>query len=290
MEADREQRHEKIKEFVKSRIYDFLKENKQVEKVIFTSGEPTLNPDLINYIIRAKELGFKTISIISNGRRYSNKKFCSVLINSGANEFIISIHGHNKEIHDSLTRSPGSFEQAVKGLKNLSILKKSFLIRITISVVINKINYREIKNILKFLRQFNPDEIVFNVVQPLGGNMEKRFKILMPKYEEIAEVFEKVFKEDPQLFHQPGDFLRTKRFISITDLPICFLKKTIRFTGFGEERIIDLEHKTEVLHTSAHKEKNSFCRSCKFNSVCDGVYKNYIKNFGWEEFKPVISI
>ncbi|MDP1845154.1 MAG: radical SAM protein [Candidatus Moranbacteria bacterium] len=286
MEADRVKRYVETKEFVKERVYDFLRRNRKMKKVIFTSGEPTLNPDLLKYIRHTKKLGFETISIISNGRMYSNEKFCLDLLKRGANEFIVSIHGHKKEIHDALTRTPGSFGQTAKGLDNLSRIKKYIPFHLTISVVINKINCEFLGNMLDFLRKYRADEIVFNIVQPVGLNMEKRFRILMPRYGEVAKIFENLLREKPWLFEHPQK-LETRRYVSITDLPPCSSEKMIDMIGFGEERIIDCEGKTKKEHTSAHKEKRKACQSCGYSRICDGVYKNYIKNFGWEEFTPV---
>ena len=96
VESDREARRVSVEKFTKNRVYSVLNENKNIKRVIFASGEPTLNPDLIKYIKHAKKVGFKEIVIISNGRRYAYKNFCLDLISAGVNEFIISLHGHEK--------------------------------------------------------------------------------------------------------------------------------------------------------------------------------------------------
>lgn len=286
MEADRAKIHAETKEFVENRVYDFLRRNRKMKKVIFTSGEPTLNPDLIKYVRHAKKMGFKTISIISNGRMYSNEKFCLALLKEGVNEFIVSIHGHKKETHDALTRTPGSFEQTAKGLANLSRIRKYGPFHLTISIVINKINCGFLGDMLDFLRKYRADEIVFNIVQPVGLNMEKRFRVLMPRYGEIAKIFESLVNDKPWLFEHP-EKREKRRYISITDLPPCFSKKLVGMIGFGEERVTDCEGKTRKIHTATYKEKGDICKLCKYSQICDGVYKNYIKNFGWGEFSPV---
>ena len=35
------------------------------------------------------------------------------------------------------------------------------------------------------------------------------------------------------------------------------------------------------------KVRGPSCDACAFSRVCDGVWRNYIDRFGWDEFKPV---
>ena len=115
--GDRDEKCKFVKEFLPRNIYRVLKKNKSGKKVIFSRAEPTLNSDLINYVRYAKKQGYLDIAIISNGRMYSNMAYCLDLVESGVNEFIVSIHGHNKKVHESLTLAPGSFDKLFKDLR-----------------------------------------------------------------------------------------------------------------------------------------------------------------------------
>lgn len=285
MESNREERYRIVKTFINSRIYKVLEENNYFDKVIFTQGEPTLNPELINYIKYAKKLGYKKISVISNGRRYFNTEFVLDLIENGVTEFIISIHGHNSKIHDKLTTSQGSFQQTITGISNLSRLRLRLPIKIIISHVVNKENYKYLRNFLKLLKVFFIDVVVLNIAQPLGKNMEKNFSELMPRYKDIAEKVESLIIKEPELFISNMNF--KKRYVSVIDLPLCLSEKVNSFVGFGETRVLENNKKMSEIINVPHKTKKTACKSCKYFSICEGVYKNYIKKFGWREFKPV---
>jgi len=35
------------------------------------------------------------------------------------------------------------------------------------------------------------------------------------------------------------------------------------------------------------RDKRPECASCKYTSVCEGVWRNYVKRKGWDELQPV---
>jgi len=98
-----------------------------IREVVFTGGEPTLHPRLLNLIRFAKGLGYKQIQIQTNGRLFAYLDFCKEATSAGVNEFGVSIHGHFAKIHDFLTSVPGSFNQVIQGIKNLKSLNQKII-------------------------------------------------------------------------------------------------------------------------------------------------------------------
>ena len=35
------------------------------------------------------------------------------------------------------------------------------------------------------------------------------------------------------------------------------------------------------------RQKRPECKGCRYDSVCEGVWGNYLAHYGWDEFKPV---
>jgi len=114
------------KEFIK----EYLEWKDPRNEVILTGGEPTLRENLDILIIYAKELGYKKITIESNGRTFSYNEYCQKLIEAGANKFIINLFGKTAKEHDKITKVKGSFEQAVEGIKNLRELNQKVGVRL----------------------------------------------------------------------------------------------------------------------------------------------------------------
>lgn len=268
-------------------IFARLKECRgKVDRVVFTTKEPTLNPELGEYVKYAKQIGHARIGVISNGRMCASLSYCLSLIQQGMNMFIISIHGHNAPLHDSLTQSSGSFSQTLRGVKNLSDIKSTFFLVLWASVVLNKLNYRHVYDILKLLSRFDLDVIVLNVVQPRGEKMSKSFLSLMPRYTDIAEEFTK-------LHELKGIRKLTGAEIKLLGMPPCVARREMAaFFGYTEViKRISHDGNIEDINCAFVKETKSLkrgkCAECLLFSRCEGVPRAYVEQFGWSEFKPL---
>jgi MoaA/NifB/PqqE/SkfB family radical SAM enzyme len=187
MESDREGRRRHVGSQTPDDIRRFIETYADRDEILFTSGEPTLNPDLERYVVWAREAGYRTIALISNGRRLAQPKFAAAMVRLGINKFTLSIHGHTSEIHDALTRSPRAFEQTLKGLANLAaIRRRGHRFDVHTSTVVVRANLPHLGEVHRLLRRFDVDRMVFNVMMVKGGGAE-RFAELMPRYSEVAE-------------------------------------------------------------------------------------------------------
>ena len=91
-----------------------------VNYVTFTGGEPTIRKDILELVKFATKIGLR-VSIQSNGRMFNYYKFAEELSKYDIN-FVIAVHSHTPEIHDSITRAKGSFKQTMNGIKNLKAI------------------------------------------------------------------------------------------------------------------------------------------------------------------------
>lgn len=39
----------------------------------------------------------------------------------------------------------------------------------------------------------------------------------------------------------------------------------------------------------ARRHKRDACRSCRYDGACEGVWGNYLRRHGWDEFEPVAA-
>ena len=287
-EKERNYSRKIIKRFIaRDGIKQALQKGIYCDRVVFTSGEPTLNKKLPDYVKYAKKIGFQQIAIISNGRALFYKKLCAELIEKGANNFTISLHGHTAALHDALTRSPGSFIQTSKGLANLSYFRKRFPILISVSHVVNKINYRYIEEFLNYIQKYNVDSVRLNIVQPRGRNMRKMFLSLMPRYTEISIKLKKLYVEKRSLFESRQINDVGRQYVTVSELPLCCADGLHDLMGSEEKIILSKKDREAKFSTAEFKMKKSSCKPCKYFGICDGVFKEYIKVYGWDEFAPI---
>jgi len=106
--------------------------------VNINGGEPTVHPDFIRIVDYAAKSGAR-VGILSNGRRFSDKKFAQSAVQAGLKDICIAFHSSNRAAYELFTRAPGSFDEVVSGLKNLLALKTSgYEITIVLKILICK--------------------------------------------------------------------------------------------------------------------------------------------------------
>jgi len=255
---------------------DEAKEN-GVKLICFTGGEPTIRSDILDLITYAKVKGFDTIQIQTNGRRFHYKSFCENVVKAGANEYLFSIHGNTPELHDFLTRSPGSWKQCIKGVKNL---KKFSNQTVLINTTIVKQNYNILPELTELFIELKVDGIQFTFINP-EGNAWKNKELIVKMSKTIPYIFKCIKKanENNVWFVTEG-------------IPFCLMKGYEKHVG--ELYIPNMEIRAPDYFTSdfdSHrrigKVKEEKCNLCKKEKKCEGVWKNYVKIFGFSEFKPI---
>jgi len=266
-------------------IQIILKKSRRLaERVIFTGGEPSFNPEkLLEFIKYAKDLDYKEIQIQSNGRIFSYKDYCREAITAGANQFALAVHGSNSRIHDYLTMVPGSWNQTIKGIKNL----KSLNGHIITNSVITKVNYKDLPFLARLLvnlkvRQF---QFAFMHINHNIVSYQNRIKEIVPRYKEIEFYVKKGL--------QIG--IDAKINVMTEAIPYCFMRGYENF--IAEKNIPDVhifDATFEIENYTRHrkikgKTKGLNCKKCKYFKFCEGPWREYPEIFGWNEFKPIIN-
>lgn len=253
-------------------IKNSLKE--KFTRIVFTSKEPTLSyKELIPIIEYSKKVGYEDIMLVTNGRLLKYRKLVEKLINSGLNHIEISLHGSNRKIHELLTRTPGSFDDAVQGIENIKSLSKANKINYTINFTVTFFNYKDIIDFYNFAMSFNPKKIIFNCFMPTHSSASH---MLIPKYSDIRMSFEKI---------------KGKKF-TLIDFPICVFSDSFSKNlgniedyhisdDFGENYITD--------PWKSSKAKLESCAVCIYKECCQKPSKEYIKKYGASEFKSITS-
>lgn len=263
------------------KLEELKKVANEFESVDFSHGEPTTSPELEKYIALAKAAGFKEIGITTNGRMFSIPGYAEKLVRAGMTKFNLSIHGHNARIHDALTRTPGSFEQSIKGLENISNIQKKYNLRIAVSTTVVKQNIEHLPAMAKVFLKHNIQGWILNVFDPIRGRAEKMSKTLFPRYSEVDESLHNVMNKF-------GQTLKDRSIEVVASMPICTLRDELK-THYSNYEILILKEGSQLkpTQTGRGKEFLETCEDCKANQLCDGVWKKYIELYGDSEFIPL---
>ena len=99
-------------------VIDHIMDDACCPTVSFTGGEPTLRPDLPELVAYAKEKGMR-VNLITNGFRCASEDYVATLARNGLDSAQVSLEGPTAEIHDAITRHPGSFDRTVRAVHQL---------------------------------------------------------------------------------------------------------------------------------------------------------------------------
>lgn len=315
MEDDRDDRFARVVAQTPDDVARMIRDNRGTREILFTSGEPTLNEHLPDYVRLAREAGYPVIGVISNGRRFAYAPYLKTLLDAGMNNVIVSIHGHEARVHDTLTRARGSFDQALRGLRNLDVMRRAFDFRVATSTVVNRRNLPHLGAICAMFAPLAIDRHVFNVMMPEGWGATN-LATLMPRYRDVTAAFAALL---PAL--TPGFRQR----IAVVDIPYCtteglpdavrgYVERYFHYEPDGsfERRADGMERQvarddddrlfqaaalagertaftrvTRTFQETFVRAKRPECARCGYDAVCRGVWKPYVARFGWDEMVPV---
>lgn len=248
-------------------------------------GEPTIRPDIIQLIRFARKRGFETVSITTNGRMFAYGDFARKIRDAGLTHIVLSIHGHNEKLHDSLTQAEGSFKELTKGLRNLQEMDFANL---GSNTTIVRQNYRFLPGIGKFIYETGIRNSEFIFVDPTCGGAYEDFERIVPQISKACPYIRKCL-----------DIGRDNRVLHwhIRYVPLC------HFSGY-ENQISEI-HERMIFHTqhfapdfrnfdvensrvSIGRIKTEKCQGCKKFTLCEGIWREYYKRYGDSELKPFL--
>ena len=266
-------------EEAKKQIKDYIREG--VNEIIFTGGEPTLNknlPDLIRYC--------KSVCIecrmITNAQKLADLNYTKKISQSGLSHVMISLHSHKKEIEEKLTKTKGSFEKTLKGIKNALDCIPS----VDINITINSLNAYNLDKIIKFLIKKYPkiQHYVFNNLDPTGKALKNEWVIPQLVDFELS-------------LHKSMRYLKEKKkTFRVERVPLCYIQGFEEFSTETRQivkkqtyRCLFLDAKEREMRETKdfYYIKTNCCKICKLNNICAGLNPRYAKFYSLGELFPV---
>ncbi|MBI5489739.1 MAG: radical SAM protein [Deltaproteobacteria bacterium] len=115
------------------------------ERAVLSGGEPTLHPRLPALVRAARDLGYRWVQIITNGRRLGYPAYLGALRDAGLCEVTFSLHGSCPAVHDAIVGVPGAFDQAFAGLR--AALAASLVV--SVDIVLNRRNLADAPELIR---------------------------------------------------------------------------------------------------------------------------------------------
>lgn len=262
------------KDLTNAKCVEIINKINPNSEVVIDGGEPTIRKDFFELLALIKEKKPKRIILNTNGLMLCYNEFAKKLKLHGIDEILISLHSHKLEISDKITRVKGGFQKTIKGIKNMLNLNQ----KISISFVINELNYTEILDFIKFNeKELNKTHITFSYVMPSGNALKNKW--IIPKISKVI----------PYLKQALSYCVKNNISFSFTgcSIPPCFLKGYEQHTGelllANNKYLLERETGKTTRHITDGKTKPETCKKCKYDPICGGLWKEYVKLYGFGE-------
>ncbi len=288
-----------------------------IETLEFTGGEPTIRPDLPQLIEYAHSLGFKSLSMITNGLRTADKAYTEDLVHRGLDDFLISIHGHNAEVHDRLTEVPGSFDRAVQTIKNLIPLG----VKVRVNCTVSGLNYKGATQTLGLYHQLGIQTANFILFNPIVeadwssspelnvayGDAAPYLKEAIDTYRDkvkkitvryiplcLMQGYESYVTNMPQIQYDPDEWdylirtgIREGGLISTGALWVGMLLHPFKRRALAKGWNTFKHEGIKYFLQTKNKVYGPPCKKCAYKGVCDGLWRKYAEWKGFGELETI---
>jgi len=269
--------HLTLKE-IKQKILFFT--SKGVDQLTLSGGEPSLRNDLIEILRYAKEKGIKRIVLQTNGIVLSNKKYLEKLISIFPIDFLISFHASDEEIYKKITGMKKDFHLALRALNSINELNYG---NHGIGIVICSLNYKHLKDHIKFLQSNFPKINFYNFIfiDPVGDAKKNLWSVT------------RMNKVEPYIY-DTLNYIRSNNLNAVVDrLPLCYLKGFEEYSANTRDIIRTSSNLYYLINDNSIESSASrfyhpkICDTCRLKKICGGLPPTYIDVFGSDELKPV---
>ena len=249
-------------------------------------GEPTLHPRLVDAIGLARQLGYRSINVTTNGRMLRERPFAKSLLDSGVTHLLISLHGATAEVHDAATDTPGSFEQTIAGIDNVMALRPA-QVETGMNVTIVRCNVDHLMPLTELAVAKGFSKINFQFTTPFG----RAYEDVVPPLDEAARAVMEVidhYAEQIQIHVINAQFCAFPGYEQYVVGDLQKIGRTMIFAA--DPRFPEQVNLYEWL--GARREKRPVCAECPWTTACEGfqVFAQEKPDMRVERARPVVAV
>ncbi|HEY8473292.1 MAG TPA: radical SAM protein [Natronosporangium sp.] len=268
---------------MRRRVSRFLREHagQGYELVSLHGGEATIRRDFLEILDEIRALGYPAVAVQTNARKLARMSYARTVVEKGVSRFVVSLHGATAAIQDGISLAPGSFDQAVQGIRNVRELGAE----VRTNTVVCKDNFHQLPEIADLCLDLGSALVHLSALHT-GGTAKRNFWQVTPRYDEIQPF---VLEACRRVVDRGGR-------LELVGFPHCTIP------GYQQYLRDWRQHRYKVLYRNAVMEdyeddmdtfsrvKDRRCGDCVFDRVCGGVYREYAELIGWDEFHPVAEL
>jgi sulfatase maturation enzyme AslB (radical SAM superfamily) len=260
---------------------------RNLEHVNLTGGEPTLHPDLLRLIKAAVRLGYRDVTLVTNGAALSRPGVVERVLAAGVTRVGFSLDTVEECVHDALVRRPGMLPVVQEGIRRTLAAQWAGPRRVVAINVVTRLNLEGLNDTVHWMAEaLRP--AVKNALYSLDfvvaeENAWTHREVVVPRMSQAAPRMAEALRLGAE-----GGLVTTYRNVPGCVMPgheaLDLLDDHIhigRLYGRGQAA----EYEEEAINF--YRVKRPSCRACRLFKTCWGVHMSYVHQFGFEEFKPI---
>lgn len=260
---------------------------KGLTRVTFLGGEPTIQDSFLPSLEHARKLGFREITVFTNGSRTWDVRFLDAVLAGGPVHWRISIQGGDAASHDAIVMKKGAFERIVRGLDLLRARDQD----VTVNMCLTTGALASLPNLAQLVVDRGVRQLCVDMVRPVSaGDRSPAWMLsILPRFTDVALALRRLLAELDRL--APGFD------VNLTHVPFCLMPDEAHRLHHGGEPTVtftaDLAERQGAMDKYAFQASDRRllpqCQACVFRPRCTGVPHAYLDAHGDAEFQPVTA-
>lgn len=225
-------------------------------------GEPTLHPSLLTIVDEARRLGYRRITVVTNGRRLSYPAYARGLVDAGVDEVLVSLHASGASLQARITRADDSFAQTTAGIRNtLELLRDPDSLAVNTTIVHH--NLDDLHALGDLLGETGVRRWNLQVVTPFGRAEANQ----LPDQDRLGNTLRSLLSRPPAGMH-----------IQVINCPPCLLGEhaesaAVDFGKAGRDMVFVGERGENLQAYLSHRRaRDARCTGCPWSISCPGFY------------------
>ncbi len=139
-----------------------------IPHVVFTGGEATLYPDLVELIRHAEDVGLVS-GVLTNGIKLADEAYLQQLVDAGLDHIQITLESHDEKVHNQMVGAD-AWKKTVQGIKN-AVATDVYTITNTTLTTLNALDIEQTINFLADLgiQTFACNSLIYTGKGPSSG-------------------------------------------------------------------------------------------------------------------------
>lgn len=255
--------------------------------ITFMGGETFFRKDLPRIIARTKQVGFTRVGVTTNGTVLSKPGFIANLTASGLDFIELSVHGHDEELANRISRNKITFDRQAKAMAEIDETGN-------LLTIVNVVVCRENKDHLIDVARYVCDTL---------AHVPVRFKFKFVSLQGWALDRAREGDQAP-LRYDEVDFIALAEFLNsrgasywFYNVPLCYLGEHAGHSHeLGvmavDEQYFDMDHRgPNEYYDSGHQLEGRLwptasCAECSTLALCPGIEESYRLANGSEDLRP----